>query len=666
MTIRIPFPWEGNPLYPLPADYDALTVAGRRQARVAASRQWLIPASDMPAHPDLPPSALVGDAAAASHHFFDHYYLHPDPADGFDPYFYDMPPLPSADFHFDLVRMWAMYRQCLAIAPRGAAKTTVGLIDIIKRMATCPAYSMVYCTLVHNNAMLRSEKVREQCYSNSRLNDDFSPEYGGPLRPAKHEASTGVERFFLRNRSWLQPISSEGRQRGMRPRRYRLDDPEHDERVSTSMINVREYMDRLINRVVLPMVMQHGRGFDWTATHVSKRHYSWHAMSMIDTPDGPVSRDPRFATWARYHIQQLRTNPVTGAPESCWPHNWPVDEAEKKRLNLSDDTPTIADIRRSMGERAWLAEAQGQPGDSEERCFPLLAENEDAYFFDAVEPDESLEANPGGSASSIRFRIKKGDALEWVTIPLRDLLRRGNLFACSDYSYTSNSASDYKTCVVLLHDPITNVLFVLDGWAAQCGKDKAIRECFTLSSRWRTPSLYIEAVKGSITFYNEMVDIVRTKGPEHLGLSFLPAVRPLKVGMEPKEQKIESLSFRFEHHLIKFPRWKKHKAFFEMLFAQIEGFNPEAQSGGLEHDDCLDTVAMSKFVLKGRRRDKILTTPQSAKPPIQRLLEGEIHADSAHTNRPLGLAVDILNTPAALTLALIDSRESERPDGTRI
>ena len=664
---RIPFPWEGNPLYPLPADYDTLTVAGQRQARVCASRQWLIPAAEMPIHPDLPPLALVGDAAAASHHFFDHFYLHADPADDFDPFYYDDSPLPSADFHYDLVRMWAMYRQCLAIAPRSSAKSTLVKTDTIKRLVTAPAYSVVYCTLVHKNALLRSEQMRDQCYNNRRINDDFGPEYGGPLRPSKHENSTGVELFYLRNKAWLQPISSEGRQRGLRPRRYRLDDPEHDEKVSTSMINVREYMDRLVNRVIMPMVIMKGRGFDWTATHVSKRHYSWHAMSMVDTPDGPRPRDPRFSQWARYHIQQLRTNPTTGKPESCWPHAWPVDDEEKARLNLAPDTMTIADVRRSMGERAWLAEAQGQPGDSEERCFPLLSEREDDFDFWLTDIDATFETNPRGSSSRAHFRVRKSDgALETLSLPFSELLRRGNLFACSDYSYTSNSASDYKTCVVMLHDPVTNVLLILDGWAAQCGKDKAIRECFSLCARWRVPALFIEHVKGSITFFNEMLDIVRTKGPEHLGLDWLPAIKPLKVGTEPKEQKIESLSFRFEHLLIKLPRHLRHKPFFEHLAAQIEGFNPEAQNGGLEHDDCLDTVAMSKFVLKGRRRLSKPLVPQSSKTPIQRLLEGEIYADGKHAGRPLGLAIDLSTTPVALLTAAIDSRETERPSGTRI
>ena len=38
-----------------------------------------------------------------------------------------------------------------------------------------------------------------------------------------------------------------------------------------------------------------------------------------------------------------------------------------------------------------------------------------------------------------------------------------------------------------------------------------------------------------------------------------------------------------------------------MLFNQIEEFNPDASNGGLQHDDVLDTVAMSMFIVKGRQ-----------------------------------------------------------------
>jgi len=39
----VPIEKEGNPLYPLPPDYEELTDKGKRLARVNACRQWLIP-----------------------------------------------------------------------------------------------------------------------------------------------------------------------------------------------------------------------------------------------------------------------------------------------------------------------------------------------------------------------------------------------------------------------------------------------------------------------------------------------------------------------------------------------------------------------------------------------------------------------------------------------
>jgi len=658
MLVRIPFVWENNPLYPLPPDYDDLTVDGQRLARVNACRQWMIPMGDLPVFPGFTPNDMRGDAAVGAHHFFKSYYLLPDPADSFDPYFYDDVPLASPDMHHDLIRIWAMHRLSLTIAPRGSAKTTVGKEDTLRRLITAPNYAMTYCTLVHSTAMLRSEQIREQAYHNRRLNDDFAPEYGGPLRPSKSEARTGVESWSLRNHSMLQPVSVEGRKRGIRPRRFRFDDPENDEKASTSMVNAREQMERMLFRLIMPMVLLRGTGVDWTATHVSKRHYSWHAMTSIETPEGPRSKDPRFDEWAKYHIKQMRLNPSTNKYESCWPAAWPVDEEEKTRLNLDPDTLTIADVRRKMGERAWLAEMQGQPGDSEERCFPLIAEHEDQFTWEFTNVDSALQDSPSISGASITFLRKDvADTYTRLTIPLRNLLQRSRLFACADYSYTSGPDSDYKTGVVLLHDPITNILLVLDIWAAQCTKDAALRALFTLCNKWRVPQLYIETVKGSIAFYTELADLVRTKSPRHMGLDHFPAVKALKVGTEPKESKIASLSFRFEHRLIKLPLWRSTEPALAALLAQIEGFNPEVAGGGLDHDDLLDTVAMSKFVLKGRRSESPLPgLSQSLKHPHQRLLEGEIRT-AAGTN--LGMALDLSSVPAADLLALIDSRDQK-------
>jgi len=63
MNLRVlPIPRHGNPLYPLPADYNDLTAEGQRKARVNACRLWTIP--------DLPDADMALNLVASTH-FFD-------------------------------------------------------------------------------------------------------------------------------------------------------------------------------------------------------------------------------------------------------------------------------------------------------------------------------------------------------------------------------------------------------------------------------------------------------------------------------------------------------------------------------------------------------------------------------------------------------------------
>ena len=84
--------------------------------------------------------------------------------------------------------------------------------------------------------------------------------------------------------------------------------------------------------------------------------------------------------------------------------------------------------------------------------------------------------------------------------------------------------------------------------------------------------------------------------------------------------------------------------------------HPEFFAGGVLVHNCLDTVAMSKFVLKLRRTKVTSDTPLHQRPLVQRLLAGEVH-DARGV--PLGLGIDPTRIPLSTAFALIDSRESQ-------
>jgi hypothetical protein len=86
------------------------------------------------------------------------------------------------------------------------------------------------------------------------------------------------------------------------------------------------------------------------------------------------------------------------------------------------------------------------------------------------------------------------------------------------------------------------------------------------------------------------------------------------------------------------------------VFDQIESFNPEAQDGGLEKDDCIDAVAMSQFILKGRLSKG--PTPTADKTLFERLRDGDFYENGQHIGE--GLALESLS--AAQINEILDAR----------
>ena len=284
-------PQDNNPFYPLPPDYPELSEDGQRKARINACRLWTIK--------DKEPKEIA-EAFAASMRFFDLYYLHADQSVDFDPLFYDDNPLETPTFHYDILKQWAASPRNICIAPRGSAKSFLVRKACLLRMISRPMFTILYATSTNDNARGTGQALKDQLMHNQRLQDDWNPEFpDGRLVPKRGEAPFGTEMMQLRNGSWLRAISAESRQRGGRPRRYVLDDPEYDPKASTSMSLIRQYMDDLLFKVVLPMVMRAGCGVDWLATFVSRRHYAWHALQTEQNPAGDtVASDPRFNLWS--------------------------------------------------------------------------------------------------------------------------------------------------------------------------------------------------------------------------------------------------------------------------------------------------------------------------------------------------------------------------------
>jgi hypothetical protein len=636
--LRIPTPAEGNPLYPLPHDYSLLSSEGQRQARVNACRQWILPPK---AHPSG--REAYADARVEATRFFDLYYLHPDPDADFDPLFYDDTPLVTPEMHWDISRDWALNQRNLAILPRGSGKSSHNRKDMLLLGLSRPAYSIVYATSSHDNATFTGQVCKDQWYENSRIFDDWAPEYGGRLKPTRGIAPTGVEYFYLSNGSWIQCISAISRQRGKRPRRYRLDDPEYDPTASTSMSLLRAYIERLLFKIVLPMVMRPDCGVDWLATFVSKRHYAWHAMKTLPALHEGVkvlaAEDPRFNYWSRYLVRAAVETP--SGLVSCWPEMWPASLPEK----TSPTQISLPELREIVGPAVWNSEYMGRPGDADDRYFKPPLPELHGYHYEDIDP--LLDTNPRASTSLICW-WRRGQS---VRLSLHDFLLQSRLFICIDTSYTSHSDSDSKAIGLFAHLRSHNELFLLDLWSKRTSTNELVRNAFRIADLWRVPSLHPELVKESYGLYHTLQAMTSTRAIQDMGLTHVPKIIPIKPGQTAKVDKIASLDVRFDHGLLKLPLWKFSTHPWTNLRDQIEGFNPEAADGGLAHDDELDLCSMAHlFVAKGRTPILSPTSPVS-QDAVELILEGTPNLPG--TSIPLGMGVDWSLVPPDKIAALL-------------
>jgi hypothetical protein len=195
-----------------------------------------------------------------------------------------------------------------------------------------------------------------------------------------------------------------------------------------------------------------------------------------------------------------------------------------------------------------------------------------------------------------------------------------------------------------------NDLFILDLWALQCKETEQVKAVFKMADLWRCPTVHPESIREGVSLYNALHSIVATRARDMVGTEHLPKIVKLNPGMAEKSDKIAALGFRFEHGKIKLPLWRRDQLPWRHLFDQIESFNPEAPDGGLEKDDCIDAVAMSQFVLRGRL-SKAPGAP-SDRTLFERLRDGDFYENGMH----IGEGLDITQLNAEQVAEILDAR----------
>lgn len=617
-----------------------------------AVRQWSIPR--------LPRAERIERYLAAFQFIADHYFV-PDAESDFDPQFYKSPPRPMGEGHYALLTGWGSERLSVGACPRGYGKSTLNYTDMAMRLVSSPGYSFIYATSSLKNIQLCSSILRTQFAENARLIDDFGPEYGGSIVPPRNSGRVfGSEYFELANGSYCSLYSAKSKLRGGRPKCFVLDDPEYDPDAETSMAMIRRYMERLIFKIIMPMVTMPNTQVRWIGTFLSKQHYLWKAMGRSDGDD--ALRDTRFDRWYRIFVPSEYDN-AEGVRVSAWPSVWPLTDEQKQEAAKTDpyfeEAVSLEEMRETMGSAVYSSEMMGKPGESEDRYFAPLSTQQHGYWFEEI--DHNLSSNPLASNSKICFYTHDSDRGEWVLnrLSFKYFLAKSRLFMTVDTSYTAESHSDFKVATLMGYYP-GNLLFVLDMWAGRTKPQILVEQAFTMAEKWKCPSIHVEHIKDGILVYNSLQSKAATAAKDSMGYTHVPRIMKIKPGMQSKEGKIDAaMTMRMELGAIKMPLFLRTKKPWRDLFDQIDEFNPEAADCGLEHDDHLDTVAMHMYVLKARLIQSYDVADLPSK-PLDRLRRGETLMEDGKT--PIAMGIDIRQLTLGDIVDIIAARQSRQDE----
>lgn len=553
----------------MPRDYEGLTKGGQREARVNGCRQWMVPGLGVEER-----ARRYADCVM----WFDRNYLWPQPLAGWDPMFYDQVCEPS-DMHWNMHYWGALHKLCLQVLPRGSAKSTRTRVELLFDSVCVPGMSTWYVTSTQKNYARQAEMVRRQLAGNDYLIDDW-----GRMIPGKNEGTFNRDYQGLRNGAVIEYTSVGSRNRGGRPRKIVLDDPEYDSSGEKDSGELIEAMGTTIRKILLPMVMRAGTGLVWRGTFVSRKHYAYRVMF-----SGEGGEEDTYKRWAKVMVKHSE---VTGEGKrvSCWPHMWPADEEEKKRLGLHRDAPTVEDVIEEVGEDMYEGEYQGSPGGSGVR-YIQVEENSWA----------TLEGWDGGVLKESKAKLCWEGPKGKQSVEVGELLRDGTVFCCIDTAYTNTQESDWKVCTWFVRSPQDGCLLVLgciDGKLEN--EDQFVERCLREGDKYGTKMVCPEMTAQQTGLTAKLEALTRSGWCGMVGVERTPYVNPIKLPKMKKSAKLGVLERWFRLGVIKLPRWAAGEASMLRMVEQLEGFNPGAEDGiGLARDDHIDTLQMPQFVVRG-------------------------------------------------------------------
>jgi hypothetical protein len=588
-----------NPNWPLPHDYVGLGPDAQRQARVAVLRNRETP----------------GDDVASWHLFRTHYLTGPDTG------WYDqwVEPAPG---HSEWVYNCAKHDRSIIGAHRGSAKSTIFQELCLRDLVTTPYLgprgwvpSSKTLLILSNDGFVDDifDRFMMQIEENPYIIEDF-----GVLKPTKGRGQWNHHKLRLNNRSEIRGASASSTGlRGKRPHRVLIDDIEYDPKEGSNLDKLIADAETLMFQVIVPM-LRRGAKLNMIGTPIKRRMLLWRLARNEE-------KDPRLDAkrWFRKIYPGITSDytPETHGPATVfWPAENSAEEIEIKRLEWKN----------------FDAEFLCRPGSEGEK--PLIVHPKLClYHLGSGASDPADEKNPLDSTSEIEViqceRGVGGDIVpRLVTAPACELFKNMTRFITVDPCRKPSPTSDWAALHVIGCDRL-NQFWSLDLWAGKVRYHPLTQLIWEYAAKWKVRVIGVECISLEQDMLNQVMDSREVFARQ---FGWVPQVRPL--GPYPKgidkSSRIQALEWRFLKGLVKLPSWRRGKHPYSMLWAQIEGFDGDADN--LDHDDTLDTLAMGQQIIKGAGHAG--APPEEPAPTaIERLKRG----DRMHeTGMPLTCFID--------------------------
>lgn len=570
-----------NPFYPLPADYEDLTEAGQKLARVSTVSDHSTPARFVEAW-DL----------------FKRLYLMTLPAGSFYNDFH-----PSPQFHFTMVHDLGRHGRNAQAAPRGFAKSTViGLEIPLMLLLTVPHIKIALGMATDNLVSGRFDTIMGQLTDNPYILNDF-----GTVKPTRGSRTWNHHRLNLANGSLLEGFSVMGRKRGARPRLFIMDDPEFDpdSESEQSQALVRAKFERVLVRQVIPM-LEKGSAIFWIGTIISVRSMLYYVLN---------EEDNRFKAWNRriWASGLFDENPI-------WDGKWDLDYLEARR--------------EEIGDAAFYAEYENTPASEDERLLKIDARKNEYRLCDDSSADGMVVVSPESGTDHYDPFLDERTLVYWdrprtggkeyekFECKFCQKVIRMYRFICFDFAQGLRQINDYS-CVCVMGLDQSNCLWILDMWLGRAKRPELMHHIYKLGRRWQVRMIGIE----SVGIQSELVDCMD---------EYMETVGALEVGWKPrvvgirypantsKAQRIGGLESRFSVGKIKYPAHLKDKWPFNQLYSQTLSFTYDLNL--LAHDDAIDTVAMHQYMIKSKGV-KAFEAPEKKPDPARMIRDGRLHDD---------------------------------------